>query len=648
MKNPKIAGILCASALLLMCSAAASYADLRRMGDTFSVIALGTRGHAAAHDSRNDVYLVVSTYGVLRGRFVSADGVPTGEPFQIQHSGHYSHFPRVTYSPDANNGAGAFLVTWHESDQPGGFTSVHARLVASPGTLISPDTIIGNDSSWWEAGAAVAYGSGSREFLVVWRGRFGSANDISGARVDTLGQLLGHVAVTSTAGEFEGDPGVAYNPTTNEFLVSFAGATHVPYVGFQRVQAGTGHLLGSKTVVAEAGGTWMTEVAYDPSANRFLIAWYSLPSGAISGRFVSAAGQVLGSVLHLSSRFAANDALSLAHNRWSNTFLLTSHDKHSAENGGVHVNGEGVPETSGTIFTGSGGSGNFYPRLAPSEIRPEWLLTSSRAFAETMAQRLQADGSSGTPPVGPSPGPAPPPVSNPQMNMDSPAQNASVAGFVSVAGWAIDVGAPTGHGVGAVHVWAHPTNGAAPIFVGAGSPVLRPDVGAAFGNARFAAGGFGVGGPLPVGTYDLVVYAQSTVTGTFNNARVVRITVTAPPTIPRMAVDMPAMYQNVSQNFRVSGWALDAGSATGTGVDAIHVWAYPIAGGAPMFVGVGLLNQLRPDVGAAFGAARYTAAGFNLEVTGTLPRGEYNIVVFAHSSIAKAFNNAALIWIRVN
>jgi hypothetical protein len=89
----------------------------------------------------------------------------------------------------------------------------------------------------------------------------------------------------------------------------------------------------------------------------------------------------------------------------------------------------------------------------------------------------------------------------------------------------LDLGASVGTGVGAIHIWAFPVTGAAATFLGAASFGARPDVAAAFGS-QFANAGFGlVGAPLPSGTYDLAVYALSTVTGTFNNVRVIRIIV---------------------------------------------------------------------------------------------------------------------------
>ena len=52
---------------------------------------------------------------------------------------------------------------------------------------------------------------------------------------------------------------------------------------------------------------------------------------------------------------------------------------------------------------------------------------------------------------------------------------------------------------------------------------LRPDVAGIFGPQFAAAGFLLTGATLPAGTYDLAVFAHSTVTQSFNNWRVVRI-----------------------------------------------------------------------------------------------------------------------------
>jgi len=113
----------------------------------------------------------------------------------------------------------------------------------------------------------------------------------------------------------------------------------------------------------------------------------------------------------------------------------------------------------------------------------------------------------------------------PRMSIDAPgSQQVAGAGF-QVAGWAIDPNAAAGSGVDAIHVWAVPTLGGTPRFVGTGSlGYARPDVGAVFGSVGDKSG-YALPATLPAGTWDLVVYAHSSVTGTFNNAQVVRVTV---------------------------------------------------------------------------------------------------------------------------
>jgi hypothetical protein len=235
------------------------------------------------------------------------------------------------------------------------------------------------------------------------------------------------------------------------------------------------------------------------------------------------------------------------------------------------------------------------------------------------------------------------------MSIDVPRTGSTVGNGFTIGGWALDLGSPSGIGVDSVQVWAYPATGAAPMFVGVATQgVSRPDVGTAYGSTRFGPSGYTLASPtLPAGSYNLVVFAHSTVTGTFNNSKSVRITVLPPRSLPRMAIDLPGTSQNISQNFRVAGWALDAASTSGTGVDVVDVWAYPVAGGNPLWVGSASLGTYRPDVAAAFGASRYSASGFNLDVSGALPRGDYNIVVFARSSVIGSFNKSMMVRIKI-
>jgi bacillolysin len=224
------------------------------------------------------------------------------------------------------------------------------------------------------------------------------------------------------------------------------------------------------------------------------------------------------------------------------------------------------------------------------------------------------------------------------MALDSPAAGSTLMQPFDLTGWAIDRGAPAGTGVDALHVWAYrdPGSNTPPVFVGAGTYGLsRPDVGSFYGS-RFTNSGYllRIRG-LSAGRYSLVVYAHSTATGTFNNLVSREVTVEAGP---RLSIDTPANGAHVSSSFHIGGWALDNPAVSGTGMDAIHVWAYPNPGSgtAPIFLGAASYGGVRADVGAYFGA-QFTNSGYNLPVTGLAP-GVYQINVFGHSAVTGTFN----------
>jgi hypothetical protein len=230
------------------------------------------------------------------------------------------------------------------------------------------------------------------------------------------------------------------------------------------------------------------------------------------------------------------------------------------------------------------------------------------------------------------------------MALDIPNPNATVQQPFQVAGWAIDQAAAVGTGVDAVHVYAYPADASGNI---SGPPALglaaiyglsRPDVGAAFGS-QFTNSGYALDVTgLPAGYYHLAIFAHSTVSGAWNQAhRVIRV-----PT-PLMNLETPLEGATVQQPFGVAGWAIDQAAAVGTGVNAVHIYAYPsdasgnISG--PPALGLAATYGLsRPDVGAAFGS-QFTKSGYALNVS-DLPAGFYHLIVFAHSIVTGTWRDA--------
>jgi hypothetical protein len=110
-------------------------------------------------------------------------------------------------------------------------------------------------------------------------------------------------------------------------------------------------------------------------------------------------------------------------------------------------------------------------------------------------------------------------VNTPQMGM-------IVEQPFAVAGWTIDLAAADRSSVDTVHVWAYPTTGGDPIFLGvAAHDGSSADVAATY-VAQFKNSSYNViADRLPRGTYDVVVYPHRAVTATFNGAQVVRVAV---------------------------------------------------------------------------------------------------------------------------
>jgi hypothetical protein len=243
------------------------------------------------------------------------------------------------------------------------------------------------------------------------------------------------------------------------------------------------------------------------------------------------------------------------------------------------------------------------------------------------------------------PGTSPPAASSsaPLMSLDTPASNTTVILPFDVGGWAIDRGSVNGTGVDGVQVWAYPTDGSAGILVGTATyGGARGDVAAAYGPG-FANSGFSLRvRQLPRGTYQLTASAHNSQLGVFNDSRTATITVEEPTQIH---IESPSNGGTVGSPLRVSGWAIDIRADAGTGIDAVHVWAFPMSGGAATFLGIASIGGARPDIAALFGS-QFTNAGFDL--TATLPDGRYLIVAYGHKASTGQFDLADLVQVTIN
>jgi hypothetical protein len=578
------------TSLTLLGTATTTEAAVVRAGATTQAIFANTRGTAVAYDSVNHVYLVVSTMGIVRGRFVDGNGTPIGDPFQIQTSANFTLFPTVAFSPDADGGAGGFLVVWHESVLPT-LATVNARIVSfGKRGPAGAESVLSAEGSFWEQYPAAAYSTVSQEFLVTWV-RFDWG--VRAIRADNAGVPQGAVFTITRTAQYEGNPSVAYNPATNQYLVVWKGWNDPGKFGFvdaRLVQAGTNQLLGAAaTRIYAGGGTYITDVAYNPATNQFLAAWYRDAGGtskAMLGRLVNADASLPGDVTVLSTLWKAYDGLGLAYNIQTGTFFMVSHDGRglttSVEDGGVEVGKTGTPVDNGFLVTAGDGKPNFYPRIAASADAPNWLMCAAHNFQYAEVQLLAGTPSGDGPPP-------PPPPPGPKLKPD---QTSLAFGVISGAPQrrtsaqsvrliqSGDPGTVTWTALtSAAWLQVSPTSGT-------GASVLTVSL---------------VADALPATTSSATI----TIAATGASSSVPPISVSlnvltaAASKPPFGSVDSPAdSITGVSGSMAITGWAIDDVDVT-----RVRILRDPVAGEAPglVYLGDGMFVEgARPDVAAAY------------------------------------------------
>jgi Lamin Tail Domain/Viral BACON domain len=153
-------------------------------------------------------------------------------------------------------------------------------------------------------------------------------------------------------------------------------------------------------------------------------------------------------------------------------------------------------------------------------------------------------------------------------------------------------------------------------------------------------------GPGFLGVYELVFVRSEG--GATVDRQDVRITIHPQGTFtrPQVVIDTPAAGELVTGAITIGGWALDPETRAGSiGISSVHAWAYPVRGGSPIFVGSGTTGGSRPDVASIYGS-RFQGSGFGISGT-VLPRGTYNLAVFAWCDALGGFLPAKVVQITV-
>jgi len=285
------------------------------------VISQDDANPSIAYNPSNNQYLVVwwgddATVGdnafEVFGRVFHATGIPAGSRFQISDTGpdataiYQARLPDVTYNPDT----GEYLVVWFADDVAPEDVEVHGQRVSALGALVGANFQISDTNATNPVGnalnPAVAH-AGAGGFLVVWQAD-GTAVD---NEVEIFGRLVGadgstpnpefRISTQGADGVIEIDatqPDVAYRSGVNQFLVVWKGdvsATGTPdnFEIFAQLVDPSGSLIGGRIPMSFTNAALAAEhpaVAYNASADEFMVTWRESVNSQILGRIIGAGG----------------------------------------------------------------------------------------------------------------------------------------------------------------------------------------------------------------------------------------------------------------------------------------------------------------------------------------------------------------------
>ena len=398
-------------------------------GPTSAIIGGFVRGVDTAGDSHGN-FLVVGGQGTVIGVCLNAQGAPItgGIAINVTPTG-YASFPRAVFSQQLFGGAGGFMVVWAETPpgNPDAMRQLFARPVSCTGA-VGPAQFV-YPAVWWEPGnIAVGYSVSSQRFLIAWQT---PEHTVAAATTNLAGSPTS-MAIPISAGMGR-DPSVAWSNQTNQFAVSYSGET---YSALAMVPAWNPGAFTRNTFNVSGGiMTTMTDVKYHSSSGRFVMAWFEISSGAFAkiAEF-DGAGNLLASGV-ASTRIGSYDALSMALNPVTGTFLLGGLNRANDTTLGLELNMYGYPFNGENTLSGTGAT--RYTRVSSSRVNGTWNVVFSGpnfgALSSLIATSFSGGGGPGPSWGSPAPTPTPPPPPPPPPPTGCPTVQPG-PGWVCVSG----------------------------------------------------------------------------------------------------------------------------------------------------------------------------------------------------------------------
>jgi len=223
-----------------------------------------------AYNSAANEYLVVfdddrlieydyDIYGVL----VNADGTVTGEDFPISSHVENQLIPVVTYNSRENQ----YLVVWWDK-RSGSNAEVYARVVNADGSMDGSDFLVASPSTSWVY-PDVAYDRSENQYLIVWE----LSTRIYGRLLKADKSFVSPEFKIGSSSRSVSDPAVGYDSNSKQFLVAWSDAYGWDNI-YARLVGADGSMTEEAFEIAYGQGDFFyPDLAFDNSANQFLIVW---------------------------------------------------------------------------------------------------------------------------------------------------------------------------------------------------------------------------------------------------------------------------------------------------------------------------------------------------------------------------------------
>jgi protocatechuate 3,4-dioxygenase beta subunit len=294
-----------------------------------------------AYNKNADEYMVIWTDDRsspgrfdIYGQVVSAEGTLSGSEFivaqDISADWNTDIAPRLAHNSNDNQ----YLVVWHENDHTHPDESIYSQLLSSSGERIGGMQTITSYTAL-RAVKDVAYNSTSNEYLVIWVDRQTWPRCIHGRRVTSQGVPTGSETVLSEG--MSTTISMVYNKDSNEYLLVYChwlGGTISDEMRAQRISGTDLSMLGGEIYLTAdvPGGQWIPVVSHSTDTNEYLVVWVDHRNGDsdVYAQLVTAGGTLIGGNFPVVVAADEQTAPAVAYNTISHSYLVMWEDHRDA------------------------------------------------------------------------------------------------------------------------------------------------------------------------------------------------------------------------------------------------------------------------------------------------------------------------------